>query len=357
MRARFVSWEEALLTNVDHAPEHHILVIGGSSGSLSPLRSILSALPEGLPASVLVVLHLAPELSDPARLLTGHTRWPVKVAEDGARFATGHIYIAPSNRHLALQRDVMRVLYGPRENGSRPAIDVLFRSAAVHHGARVIGVLLSGALNDGSVGLAAIKRCGGVTLVQAPHDAVHGEMPRNALRVARADHSVPSAQLAPLLSELLRSPTGESPPVPRDLQIEADMALMATTSPRNPAMEIGERLPISCPECDGPMSYLPGAEAPVYRCQIGHSYSTEGMLSAHSVALERALWVALRTLTERGALLARMAEDARTRGYSTTARGYEAHLRELEQHTALVHRAITTVGDRLGHGEKSDADL
>lgn len=117
-RARFVSWEEALLTNVDHASDHHILVIGGSSGSLGPLRSILSTLPEGVPATVLVALHLAPELSDPARLLTGHTHWTVKLAEEGARLATGHIYIAPSNRHLALQGDVTRVFYGPRESKS-----------------------------------------------------------------------------------------------------------------------------------------------------------------------------------------------------------------------------------------------
>jgi two-component system chemotaxis response regulator CheB len=309
-----------------------------------------------LPASVLVALHLAPDLTNPASLLSGHTRWTVKMPQNGERLSTGQVYIAPANRHLALERDVLRVFYGPRENGSRPAIDVLFRSAAVHHGARVIGVLLSGALSDGSVGLAAVRRCGGATLVQAPSDAVNGEMPRSALGMARVDHCVPAAQIPPLLSELIRRPAVESPPVPADLQLEADTALRAA-DPHQPVVEIGEHLPLSCPECDGPLSYLPRAEAPVYRCHVGHSYNTESMLAAHSLALERALWVAFRTLKERGVLLAKMAQEARTRGYSTTARGFENHLRELEQHAASVHRAIAAVGDRVPHGESSDGDV
>lgn len=352
--ARFLGWEEESLTHEAHASEHHILVIGGSSGSLSPLRGILSTLPAALPASVLVVLHLAPDLTNPAPLLTGHTRWAVRVARDGERLSTGHVYICPANRHLALQGNVMRVFYGPRENGSRPAIDVLFRSAAVHHGARVSGVLLSGALSDGSAGLAAIRRCGGATFVQAPHDAFNGDMPRSALRMTSVDHAVPTEQVSTLLSDRIRRPAGESPPVPRDLRLEADMALRAADA-HHPVEELGEHVPLSCPECNGPMSYLSRAEGPVYRCHVGHSYDTESMLAAHSLALERALWVAFRTLKERGVLLAKMAEDARSRGYSTTAQGFEDHLRELEQHAASVHRAIAAAG-QVPHGESSDGD-
>ena len=174
--------------------------------------------------------------------------------------------------------------------------------------------------------------------------------------MTRVDHCVPSARMPPLLSELIRRPAADSPPVPADLQLEADMALKAA-DPRQPVVEIGEHLPLSCPECSGPLSYLSRADAPVYRCHVGHSYNTESMLTAHSLALERALWVAFRTLKERGVPLAKMADDARTRGYSTTARGFEGHLRELEQHAASVHRAIAAVGDRLPHGESSDGDV
>lgn len=352
---RFIRWEEDPLIQDTHSLARRVVVVGGSSGSLGPLRSMLSKLPAELPATLLVTLHLAPDVTNPAPLIAAHTRWTVNVAADGARWGQGNIYICPANRHLAVQGDVMRVFYGPRENGSRPAIDVLFRSAAVDHGARVIGVLLSGALSDGSMGLAAIKRCGGAALVQSPVDALDGELPRRALAATAVDHSAPAEQIAGLLTELIQRAPREAPPIPDDLRMEARLALMAA-DPRHPVEEIGRHLPLSCPECNGPLSYLARPEGPVYRCHVGHSYTPDSMLSEHSLALERALWVAFRTLKERGVLLAQMAEDARSRGYAGTARGFEEHLRELGQHVASVHRAITVVGEPRASEEMSDGE-
>jgi two-component system, chemotaxis family, protein-glutamate methylesterase/glutaminase len=323
-------------------PRHHdILLLGGSSGSLGPLRTILSALPVDYPASVFVAVHLAASQREPQAALAQHSALPVHLAEDGARFKPGEVYMAPSDRHLALEQGVMRVFRGARENAARPAIDVLFRSAAVEYGARVVGVLLSGFLHDGSLGLAAVRRCGGVSIVQSPDDASQAEMPRRALAASAVDHCVPASQIAPLLLGLVERPAPESPPVPDELRIEARLALSAA-DPTSPVIAVGEPLPIVCPECSGPLSLIThGANANGYRCHVGHAYSQASLLAEHALALERALWVAFRTLKERGILLERMIEDARARGRAAITLDLERRRSELEQHARAVHQAMS----------------
>jgi two-component system chemotaxis response regulator CheB len=318
---------------------HHILLLGGSAGSLAPLREILGSLPAKLPASVFVVIHLAPTRVSPTVVLANYTSLPLQLAEDGARFLPGVVYMAPSDRHLALKDGRMRVFRGARENGSRPAIDVLFRSAAVNHGSSVIGVLLSGALSDGSLGLAAVKRCGGTTIVQDPDDALNSSIPRSALRATRVDHCVPAARIAPLLLDILRHPPSASPPVPEDLRIEARLAL-STEDPYAPAEVMGEPIPIVCPECSGPLSRVSHGGEYGYRCHVGHAYSAQGMLGEHGLALERALWVAFRALKERGILLDQMADDAREHGRTWAAQRFEERRHEIEKHAASVHSAL-----------------
>jgi two-component system chemotaxis response regulator CheB len=322
-------------------PQHHhdIVLLGGSSGSLEPLRTILSALPADFPASVFVVVHLAAGQLRPHAALAQHSALPIQLAEDGARFERGRVYMAPSDRHLALEQGVMRVFRGARENGSRPSIDVLFRSAAVEHGARVVGVLLSGALHDGSLGLSAVQRCGGVSIVQLPAEARQAEMPRRALAANTVDHCLPSLQIAPLLLQLAGSDAPESPPVPEELRVEARLALSAA-DPASPVEALGHPLPIVCPECSGPLSLVSHGGERGYRCHVGHAFSQPAMLAEHAVALERALWVAFRTLKERGILLDRMIEDARSRGRATSTEELEKRRREIELHARAVHRAM-----------------
>src|SRR3982751_1457739 len=161
---------------------HHIIVIGGSAGALRPLGQILSALPEDLPATVFVVLHVAAYAGTGIlEHLCNLASLKARIASDGAPFGNGEIVLAPPDHHLIVKPGHVRVTRTPRENLWRPSVDVLFRSAAVAHGSRVIGVILSGALDDGSAGLSAIKRCGGLTIVQSPADAEVASMPDSAL--------------------------------------------------------------------------------------------------------------------------------------------------------------------------------
>jgi two-component system chemotaxis response regulator CheB len=336
-------------------PHHHdIVLLGGSSGSIEPLRTILGALPADYPASIFLTLHLAPTQRHPHAVITQHSVLPVQLAEDGARFEPGKVYMAPSDRHLALEQGVMRVFRGARENAARPAIDVLFRSAAVEYGARVVGVLLSGSLHDGSLGLAAVRRCGGVSIVQSPAEARQGEMPTRALAQGTVDHCVPAAQIATLLRELVTLQAPESPPVPEELRTEARLALSAA-DPTSPVLTLGQPLPIVCPECSGPLSLVShGGGADGYRCHVGHAYSQASLLAEHALALERALWVAFRTLKERGILLERMIEDARARGRAAITEDLEKRRGEIEQHARAIRQAMNLT--QLPIDEQAEAE-
>jgi two-component system chemotaxis response regulator CheB len=330
----------------------HVVVIGGSRGSIEPLRQILGAMPADLPAAVCVVVHLAPNQRSPVGLVAGHTSLEVALAEDGVHFAQGKVYLAPSDHHLALEAGVLRVFRGPRENGSRPAIDTLFRSAAVNYRSRVVGVLLSGLLGDGSAGLAAIKRCGGTALVQDPRDALSDEIPRRALRATAVDHCVPASQIARLLIEIVQRPPAPSPPIPEDLRIEAHLAMSAAPSIQA-VQALGHPVPLVCPACDGPLWQVSQQGSYHYRCHLGHSFSPEAMLSEHAAAMERALWVAFRTLKERGLLLDKMAEEARERGLTSMAESYEARIQELEQHAVDIYRWVAAESEPANEEEAS----
>ena len=338
-RLRVFDYEEHGLSKATSRSGHDVVVIGGSSGSIEPLRQILGALPADLPASVFVVLHLGPTQRAPNLLIDGHTPLDVVLAEGGARLAPGTLYLAPSDHHLALDDGTICVFRGPRENGSRPAIDTLFRSAAVQYRGRVVAVLLSGWLHDGTVGLSAVKRCGGTVIVQAPAEAMADEMPRRALQATSVDHCVPAAEIGPLLLDIVRRPAAVAPDVPEDLRIEAQLALSSDDASRQ-IESIGEPAQLVCPECSGPLWRLTQAGAPRFRCLVGHAFSPEAMLTQQSLAVEQALWVALRALKERGTLLSRMAEDARTRGLAAIADGYDERIRELDQHASSIHRLL-----------------
>jgi two-component system chemotaxis response regulator CheB len=213
----------------------------------------------------------------------------------------------------------------------------------VHHGARVVGVLLSGALHDGSLGLSAVARCGGVTVVQAPEDAIDAEMPSNALRAARVDHCLPALAIPALLEQIVAQPIPESPPAPDDLRLEARVALLAR-EPDAPTIVTGEPVPVACPDCGGALSLVRHGPSYGFRCHIGHAYSPSAMLAQHGVVLERALWVAFRTLKERIALLSKLIEEARANGRSGVE-GFQERVRELEHQAAAIHHAMAILNE------------
>lgn len=202
-----------------------IIVIGGSSGATAPLRTILGALPPGLPAAVFVVLHIpARSLGILTTVAQASSHLPVRPAEDGMKIEPGHVYLGVPDRHLLIVDGHIRLRRGPRENMARPAIDPLFRSAAIAYGPRVVGLLLSGFLNDGAAGLSAIKRCGGIAIVQDPEDAIASEMPLAGLRAVTADLVSPSDRIGDVLSDLVREAAGPRLPVPPETQLEVDIA-------------------------------------------------------------------------------------------------------------------------------------
>jgi two-component system chemotaxis response regulator CheB len=316
---------------------HDIIVVGASAGGVETLQKLVALLPADLPASVFVVQHTSPHArSQLPEILTRRGPLPASFARDREEILLGRIYVAPANCHLLIEPGVLRVVRGPRENRHRPAIDPLFRSAAWAYGPRVVGVVLTGYLDDGTAGLWAIKTCGGVTIVQAADDALHADMPRNAARAADVDHSLPVSEIAPLLDRLAREPARPNgirkPPV--SLETEIEFAKMdRDISDMN---GIGTLSPFTCPACRGALWELrEGEDVLRYRCHTGHAFSSESLVTDQTVAIEDALYSALRAVEEKSAVLRRLGE----RHASHAGGDYETRARELDQ-TAEILRSM-----------------
>jgi two-component system, chemotaxis family, protein-glutamate methylesterase/glutaminase len=283
-----------------------IVVIGGSAGALEPLQRLLGELPADLPATLFVVVHTAPKAhSALCRMLDQAGPLPTELARDSLAFGPGRVYVARPDLHLLPADRRMLLRRGPRENLSRPAIDPLFRSAAAAYGTRVIGLLLSGMLYDGASGLRAIKRCGGIAVVQDPADALYPEMPRHALERTEVDYCVSAAELAQLLVGLVAEPAGPSPEIPEDIRLEVRMAVQEGFAED----ELEHPRALTCPDCGGALREITDGDLLRYRCHVGHAYDADLLLGAQTEVVERALWTALRALEERAALLRRMAEQ------------------------------------------------
>jgi len=302
---------------------------------------LLTALPADYPAAVFVVIHLAPDspsmLPD---LLNRHSRLPVSVARSDSRIRPGTVLVAPPNLHLVLERDRVLLLHGPRENRHRPSIDVLFRSAAVAFGPRVTGVVLSGMQDDGAAGLWAIKRRGGAAVVQDPADAECDDMPRNAMEIVDVDASVPMRDMAPTLSRIATTPVpAMREPAPRTMETEVQIMSTQGTSPEQ-MDALGERTPVTCPECGGPLWELENG-GPRFRCYNGHAYSLKTLADEQAIHVEAALWAALRKLEESGRLAEKMAAHARARGNDRSATYHAEMAHTNAQHAATLRRVLS----------------
>jgi two-component system chemotaxis response regulator CheB len=304
----------------------NIIVVGASAGGLEALDQLVGQLPTDLPASIFVVQHMAAHNSgEPLlRRLGRHKAFQPKLAEDGDRFKPGRIYIAPPDHHLLIKATKVMVTKGARENRHRPGIDPLFRSAAVAHGPRVIGVVLTGMLDDGTAGLIAIKRCGGMTIVQDPRDAAYSGMPLSALENSNVDFCVPVAEMGPLLMALVSQRHGKSKAIPSDIRTEAVIAerVLSDVSQVN---GLGDQVPYNCPGCGGVLWEMKTAREKRYRCHTGHSYTGPTLLASQSEKIEEMLWISLRMFEERKNLLVSMTKGARsaTLKHSTRQRARE----------------------------------
>jgi two-component system chemotaxis response regulator CheB len=312
-----------------------VVVIGASAGGVEALRNLVRALPGDFAAPLLVVLHVPasgtsvlPEILDRAGPLRA------RHAEDGGEIENGRIYIAPPNRHLLIDGGRLALTQGPRENGHRPAIDPLFRSAALAFGSSSAGVVLSGTLDDGTAGLHAIKQAGGATLVQDPDEALYASMPSSAIAYVRPDYVQPIADLAATLVRLTSTSNGRSP--------KGAAAADPAPAPDAEQAQAGALAPFSCPDCGGTLWETHAGQALSYRCRVGHAFALHSLLARQEEAVERALYAAYRALEERAAmtrrLSRRLAERDRRVSAERFARQAEASASQAAELKAILDR-------------------
>jgi two-component system, chemotaxis family, protein-glutamate methylesterase/glutaminase len=330
-------------------PGHDIIVIGASAGGVEALVQLIHTLPANLPASVFIVLHIpAHSPSMLSQILGRAGMLPALQPVDYQKIEARHIYVAPPDQHLLIEQGYMRVVRGPRENRHRPAIDPLFRSAAVAYGSQVIGVVLTGSLDDGTAGLLAIKQRGGIAVVQDPEEAMYPNMPASALAHVEVDHCLPIAQIGPLLMRLAHEAVlqDDIQPVSDEMALEVRVAAMET-NPLNEHEQVGEPSAYSCPDCGGILWETHDGDLTRFRCRTGHAFSTEGVMASQSEQIEQALWVALKALDENVSLSRRMQKRAEEMGHAWLAESLEAKGRVAEHNAVLLRQVLAKTASKV----------
>lgn len=326
-----------------------IVVVGGSAGSIEVLADFVGGLPPDFPGSIFVVVHFPGSVrSTLPHILNRSGALPAHHPRDGESIEPGRIYVAPPDSHLHVSDGHVRLTRGPKENGHRPALDPLFRTAALSYGPRVVGVVLSGNLNDGTAGLLRIKQRGGLAMVQDPETALYQGMPRSAIEHVAVDHVLPVQEISALVAQLASRPA-ES--------LEVRGMSEEPTSDANAdevAMSDRQRQPglpstMSCPECHGVLWEVNDEELVQFRCRVGHAYSAEALLVHQSEQLEAALWTGLRALEEHSALARRLAARADGRGHRYSASSFTEQAMDAEHHASVI-RSVLNSGIRIETG-------
>ncbi len=325
---------------------YDIIVIGGSAGGMDPLIRILTELDADLPVSVFAVIHIAASSKgDIAGLIQRNSGLDCALAQDGEPIRKGRIYLARPDHHLLLEPDRVLVARGPKENRSRPAIDPLFRSAAAAFGPRVIGIVLSGMLDDGAQGLAAIKNAGGLAIVQDPKEARFPSMPLNACLAVTPDYKPTVAEIPDLLKNLLRGPLPQAgyrapPPSKPVLEEEAKVGANQLMS-EGEMRELGQPSVYTCPDCGGGLYEIQDSGMVRYRCSIGHAFGAHSLLAGKDAKIEEALSASLRALQE---------SERLSRGLLLTlgAREFPMTRKELDAKADAANRNAQTIHDLLG---------
>jgi two-component system chemotaxis response regulator CheB len=317
--------------------KRNIIVVGTSSGGVQTLCELTKYLPEDLDASIFVVMHIGSETMLP-EILSDCGNLPAVIAEHGKEYKRGHIYCAAANCHLSIKDHVTVLTRGPRENGHRPAIDVLFRSAAREHRAKVVGVLLTGGRDDGTAGLYAIKARGGVAIVQNPEEAVTPDMPRNALNMVDVDFCLPVREIADVLVQLANGKAANLTESSNGNAVEDETATdQASGEPP------GNQIPVTCPECDGPLYEVKEGELALFQCFVGHRFSPQSLGGQHTEALERALWTASRKLKERIVLHEQLAERKRNKGENELRKRLEESVISARKDLKLLREVLDRI--------------
>lgn len=287
-----------------------VIVVGTSAGGLNALARLFGQLPKDFPVPVLVVQHISPDATGNSMIdaLNSSTKLKCVHAENNTRPMPGYVYVAPSGHHVMIDsKKQIIVTKGAHENRSRPAIDPLFRSAAVAFGTGAIGILLTGYLDDGTAGMKVIQRCGGICIVQDPDDAQYPDMPQNALNQIKVDYCVPLLEMGGLLNKLLLEKPAPQKAIPKDILVEATIA-ERTLSDLPSVNALGDQVPFNCPGCGGVLWQVDNGNSLRYRCHTGHAYTAAALQAAQTSKIEETMWTALRMFEERKNLLTTMAK-------------------------------------------------
>lgn len=297
-----------------------MFALAASAGGVEALTSVIGDLPAETEAAVLVVLHIAPVGPSVLPGIIGrHSRLPAFHPTDGEEIVAGHVYVAPPDHHLVLDDGHMRVVRGPRENGHRPAADPLFRSVAFSYGRRCAGVVLSGALDDGTAGLAAIKDAGGLTIVQDPEEAAFPGMPLNAIDYMQPDHVAGAHEIAEILTRFAKEVTSMA---------DQGTTLPGETGEFPPAEEAPSEF--TCPDCGGSLWMV--ADRPMrFRCRVGHSFSADSLMLGKQDAMESAVWAAIVALEERADIARRLLRRTGASQSDRMSRRYMHDIQTAEQ--------------------------
>jgi two-component system chemotaxis response regulator CheB len=317
-----------------------IVVVGASAGGVEALRQLVAGLPANLQAAIFVVLHVPPDApSALAHILDRAGPLPAVRAEHNQRIQRGRIYVAAPNHHLLVRRGHVHLEIAGRVNLARPSVDVLFRSAARTYGPRVVGIVLSGTLTDGALGLAAIKLRDGITVVQDPEEALFAGMPESAIDAAPVDYCLKVADIPPLLAQLSNHSRERGPMIDGESE-EIELTEHAADepdeveSPKRPGAASG----LTCPECHGSLWELGTRESVRFECRVGHAYSFEALVRHQGEMVEAALWAAINNLQERAATFRRLARS----GMSGRFRGnYLERAEQTEGQAKVLHRLLT----------------
>ncbi len=320
---------------------------------------LVSDLPGDLPAAVFIVLHVSAAVpSFLPEILARDSKLQVSHAINGEEIKWGRIYVAPPDHHLLIQDDRVKLVHGPKENLHRPSIDALFRSAARWAGPRAIGVVLTGARDDGTVGMRAIKQRGGITIVQDPSEAPFPSMPLSVINDMKVDYSLPLGEIAPLLSKLSRETADDERRYPVSEQVEIEVRIAKQEMDGDELIASVEKLGkisrLTCPDCHGALWEINDQDMLRYRCHVGHAFSAESLTEGQSEMLDAALWSAVRALEEQTMLAKRIEERARKANHLRAARMFEKRARKAEEHTSML-RQLLLMADKGDIGERVES--
>lgn len=322
-------------------PTRDIIVIGASAGGVHALKELMQALPEDFNAAVFVVLHVAPHApSHLPKILTSVGGMKAVHPRDGESFEAGRIYVAPPDHHLLLEEGRVLVKKGPKENRFRPSIDALLRSAAYNYGPRVIGVVLTGLLDDGTSGMWSVKRFDGLSVIQEPADALYPSMPTSVLEYVDVDYRLPLAELGPLLCRLVEETIPEQRPVPAEetQQLQTEVKIAAQKNGFDMGIHrMGENSPLTCPECHGALIQLKEGKLIRYRCHTGHAYTASSLLAEVTESVEALLWSVIRGLEETVMLLDQTAQTFTDAGLPDEAAPFLEKARETRERAQRLH--------------------